>query len=82
MGAKTRFPHLTPDTRFKLLSVDRFNFDTLKETFGTDINIAVAFGAHAALNLMLGKLRLVTRGTVLTASTRVDNYVFGDFAFP
>ena len=62
--------------------MDRFNLEAVEEAFGTGIIIAVAFGAHAARKLMPGKQRLVTRGTVLTTSIRMDYHAFGHFAFP
>ena len=78
------FKHLVAyiASRFKLLSMDRFNLEAMEEAFGKGIIIAAAFGAHAAFKFMPGKQRLVKRGTVLTASIRVDNYSFGHFAFP
>lgn len=78
------FKHLTSHiaSRFKLLSMDRFNLEAMEEAFGTGIIITVTFGAHAALKLMPSKQRLVKRGTVLTASIRVGNDAFGHFAFP
>ena len=76
--------HLAPHivSRCKLLPMDRFNLEAVEEAFGTGIIIAVAFGAHAARKLMPGKQRLVTRGTVLTTSIRMDYHAFGHFAFP
>jgi hypothetical protein len=73
--------HLAPHivSRFKLLPMDRFNFETLEEAFGTGIIIAVAFGAYAALKLMPGKQRLVE--SALTTSVRMHDHAFGHFAF-
>lgn len=76
--------HLSPHgfPRFESLAMDGFDLEAVKETLGARIVVAVALGAHAALEFVAGQQRLVQRRIILAPAVGVNDHALGHLAVP
>ena len=77
---KHGFPHL--DAAYEVLTVDAFDFQAVEEALRTRIVVAVAFCAHAALQVMSADQILISRRAVLAAAVAVYDHPLGLLTSP
>ena len=62
--------------------MDGLDLEAVEEALGKGIVVAVALGAHAALELVAGQQRLIQRRTILAPAIGVNYHALGHLAAP
>ena len=73
-------PHGLPG--LEAFAMDRLDLEAVEEALGTGIVVAVAFGTHAAPEMVPGQQRLVQRRAILAATVTMHDHSLGHLTAP
>ena len=65
----------------KSFTVDAFYFQGVEKALGAGVVIAISFGTHAAMQLVLLYQLLVSVGAILAATVGMDNHALRMFTY-